>query len=194
LPTDDFLLCDLDQDSIIASTTPMALPQAIRQKLAHLLSVAVRLHLNRGVPLGPPAYIQECYPKNCFTADREVIASQRQPPGYGKFVGVRSLSFDEGGVDKPVESPIFNAFQHSMRQEEKELERFLYGSSNIATVKSIDGFPSFDPVKYTSTNSRPSSTALRDFTNHLRHPSNRGSGLWNNSFSRNSDRNVMSQD
>ena len=133
LPTDDFLLCDLDQDSIIASTTPMALPSTIRQKLAHLLSVAARLHLNRGVPIGPPAYIQECYPKNCFTIDREVIASTRQPPGYGKFVGLRSLSFEDGSIETPVESPIFNAFQYSMRQEEKELEQFLYGSTNLGT-------------------------------------------------------------
>jgi hypothetical protein len=187
LPTDDFLLCDLDQDSILASTTPMVLPTAIRQKLAHLLSVAAQLHLNRGVPIGPPAYIQECYPKNCFTIDRELIASKHQPPGYGKFVGLRSLSFEDGSVETPVESPIFNAFQHSMRQEEKELEQFLYGSTNIGTDKSFDSFPSFDPAKYASINSRPSSSTLRDFTAHLRHPSYRGSGLWNN---RNANRHV----
>jgi hypothetical protein len=170
----------------------MRLPTTIRQKLAHLLSVAARLHLNRGVPLGPPAYIQECYPKNCFTVDREAIAPKQKPPEYGKFVGLRSLSFEDGDVETPVESPIFDAFQHRMLQEEKELEQFLYGSSTIGTVKSIDSFPSFDPAKYAPINLRSSSATLRDFSAHLRHPSNRGSGMWNNSFGRNSERNVIS--
>ena len=140
--------------------------------------------------MGPPAYIQECYPKNCFTADREVISSKHQPAGYGKFVGLRSLSFEDGNIETPIESPIFNAFQHSMRQEEKELEQFLYRSTNMGTDKSINTFSVFDPAKYASINSRPSFSTLRDFTSQLRQPSNRGSGLWNNSFGRNSDRNV----
>jgi hypothetical protein len=173
----------------------MSLPPTIRQKLAHLLSVAARLHLSRGVPIGPPEYIRECYPKNCFTADRSVVTSERQPPGYGKFVGLRSLSFEDESYESiVVEPPIFNAFQHSIRQEEEELHQFLYrGNLNHRSVKSISSFTSFDPTMHTPRPSFSSTSTLRDLTAHLRHPSSiRGSGLWNNSFGRNSDRNVVS--
>src|SRR5205814_9499126 len=96
---------------------PMALPPMIRQKLGNFLAAAARLHLSRGVPVGPPAYVQECYPKNCFTADKSVISRKRSPPGYGKFVGLRSNSFENGNIETVVEPLIFNAFQHCIQQE-----------------------------------------------------------------------------
>lgn len=194
LPTDDFLMCDLDQDSVLFSSMPMGLPPMIRQKLGNLLAVAARLHLSRGVPVGPPAYIQECYPKNCFTADRSVISRKRYSPGYGKFVGLRSLSFDDETIETIVEPPIFNAFQHCTQQEEKELRQLFYRRKNHETVNSMNSFTSFDPARYASVNSRPSfsGSSLRDITANLHHPFNRGSGLWNNSFGRNSDRTVLS--
>lgn len=172
------------------SSKPMSLPPTIRQKFAHLLSLAARLHLNRGVPIGPPEYIQECYPKNCFTIDRSVITPKRQPPGYGKFVGLHSLSFEDGSNDAVAEPPIFNAFQYDIRQEEKELEQYLYGPTSHGHIKSINSFSSFDPTKYASRPSFSSTRSLRDLTAHLRHPSIRGSGVWNDSLRRNSDRNV----
>lgn len=192
LPSDDFLLCDLDQDSIMCSSTPMQLPPVIRQKLAHLLSLSARLHLTRGVPLGPPPYVQECYPKNCFTADRSVLSSKRKAAGYGRYVGVKSLSFGDGDVDGAIEPPVFNAFEFSSRQEDRDYRDFLHNQGN-ATVKSISSVSSFDPSKYTTiSSSRPSfssTSTLRDITASLRGPSNRASGMWG-SFGRNSEKSV----
>ena len=192
LPSDDFLLCDLDQDSIMCSSTPMQLPPVIRQKLAHLLSLSARLHLTRGVPLGPPPYVQECYPKNCFTADRSVLSSKRKAAGYGRYVGIKSLSFGDGDVDGAIEPPVFNAFEFSSRQEDRDYRDFLHNQGN-GTVKSISSVSSFDPSKYsTISSSRPSfssTSTLRDITASLRGPSNRASGMWS-SFGRNSEKSV----
>jgi hypothetical protein len=193
LPTDDFLLCDLDQNSVMVSATPLPLPSSIRQKLAHLLSVSVPIHLKRGVTFGPPPYIQECYPKNCFTADRAIVTSKRQPAGYSKFVGTHSLAFADT-PNPPAEPPVFNAFLYSTRQEERELREFLYGQ-NQKTVKSVNSVSSFDTAKYgtnASHTSRPSFSSgntLRDLTASLRGPNARKSGMWSGSFGRN-ERNV----
>lgn len=193
LPSDDFLLCDLDQDSIMCSSTPMQLPPVIRQKLAHLLSLSARLHLSRGVPIGPPAYIQECYPRNCFTADRSVLSSKRKPAAYGRYVGVKSLSFGDGDIDGAAESPVFNAFEFSSRQEDRDYRDFLHNVQGNGTVKSISSISSFDPSKYSTISpSRPSfssSSTLRDITASLRGPSNRASGMWG-SFGRSSEKSV----
>src|SRR5271163_4579988 len=57
-------------------------------------------------------YIRECYPQNCFTAtDRNLLSPHKQAPGYGKSVGLRSMSFADATFDPPGEPPVFNAFQ-----------------------------------------------------------------------------------
>jgi hypothetical protein len=179
------------------STRPMQLPPTTRHKLAHLLSLAARIHLTRGVSVGPPAYVQECYPKNCFTADRSVTSSTRQPATYGRFVGMRSLSFGDGSSDSPVNPPVFNAFEHTARQEDRELREFLCSPTSNGTVKSINSVMGFDSGKYaTVSSSRPSfssTSTLRDITASLRSPSNRASGMWG-SFGRNSEKNVCPLD
>jgi len=188
LPTDDFLICDLDQDSIIHSVAPPMLPSGLRQKLAHLLSLACRSHLSRGVPFGPPHYIKECYPAESFVCDRSVVTPIRQPPGYGRFVGLRSMSFADSTLDPPVHPPVFNGFEFSSRLEERSLREFL----GHGTVKSISSIQSLDPGKYATVNSRPSfssSNTLRDLTAGLRTPT-RASGFWGGSFGRNNEKNV----
>jgi hypothetical protein len=176
------------------SATPPPLPHSTRQKLAHLLSVSAPIHLKRGVPFGPPAYIQECYPKNCFTSANAVVSRKRQPAGYARYVGAHSLTY----ADTPNPSaapPVFNAFVYSARQEEQELREFLYGQ-NHKTAQSVSSLSTFDPGKYstnTSRTSRPSfssSNTLRDLTASLRGPNSRKSGMWGGSIGRN-DRNVQ---
>ena len=189
LPTDDFLLCDLDQDSVMFSTAPPLLPPTVRQKLAHLLSLSVRSHLSRGVPVGPPAYIRECYPENCFTAtDRTLLSPKKQPPGYGKFVGLRSISFADATFDPASEPPVFNAFQYSLHLDDKEFDSFLWGGGG--TVKSVTSVSSGRGGRHASQPSFSSGSTLRDIAANLRHPTQRGSGLWAGSFGRNSDKNV----
>lgn len=191
LPSDDFLMCDLDQNTVVFSSAPMPLPPIIRQKLAHLLSMSARIHLNRGVPTGPPAYVQECYPKNCFTIDRTVISSKPQPPDYGRFVGLRSFSFGDNSRDSRVDPPVFNAFPYCIKQEEKDLQEFLYGHPKNGKVRSVRSVSSSDPGKYTS--SRPSfssSSTLREAASSLRHQGSWGNGFWRSSFRRSTDKSV----
>ena len=202
LPTDDFVLCDLDQNSVMFSAQPPKLPSSTRQKLAHLLTISVPIHLKRGVPFGPPAYIQECYPKNCFTADRQVVSPNRQAAGYARFVGTHSLAFtDTPGnpvTTGPVEPPVFNAFMYSSRLEDRELQEFLFGQTH-RTMKSVSSVESFNTAKYPdsfntskySHSTQPSYSSghtLKDLTASLRGP-NRVSGMWGGSFGRN-ERNV----
>jgi len=188
IPTDDFLLCDLDQDSIVHAVAPPRLPPTLRQKLGNLLAMAAPLHLSRGIPTGPPAYIQECYPKNCFTINRDVISKKRMPADYGKYVGLRAAQFGDWSGDPPAKAPVFNAFQHMIRQEEKEMEAFFY-ASNASSMNSMNPFTSFDPSKYGTVSSTRSlqtkgggGSTIKNLTAHLRHPSS-GSGTWANSFS-----------
>ena len=195
LPTDDFLLCDLDQDSIVFSAGPAQLPPILRQKLGNLLAAAAPLHLSRGIPTGPPEYVKECYPKNCFTADKSVLTSRRSPARYGKFVGSRSVAFTDTSSEESAEPPVFNAFQYAMQQEESEYRSFVNAYGSNGTVKSINSVSSFDPSKYATVSSRPSfsgSNALRDMTASLRNPGTRASGLWP-SIGRSAERNVSSQ-
>ena len=170
------------------SNMPMPLPLIIRQKLAYHLSLSARMHLSRGVPLGPPAYIQECYPKNCFTADRTVVSPKYRQAAYGKFIGLKSVSFAEGSTDDPVEPPVFNAFENSVRIEEKELQEFLYGTTGRGTFRSISSLSSLHPSNYTNASQRRSFSngiPFRDLAGNLRNTSSRGSRIWGSSFNRN---------
>ena len=172
LPTDDIVLCDLDQNSIMFSATPMQLPWTARQKLMNLLSSAVSMHRNRGVQFGVPGYIQESYPKNCFTVDRHVLSAKRRSPEYRKFVGAHSLSF-RGiiNADSPVVPPVFNGFQHCIKEEESDMREFLYGYRGV------------DPVMATTPRqSYSNGCALRDINANLRNPSHRRSGIWRGPF------------
>jgi hypothetical protein len=194
LPADDFLLCDLDQDTIVHSQAPSRLPPTIRQKLGNLLAIAAPLHLSRGVPTGPPLYVQECFPRNCFTIQRDVIERSRRPAEYGKYIGLRTAAFGDFAGDVPAEPPVFNAFQHMIRVEEKEMEAYFY-ASNPGSIQSMSGFASFDPSKYSTVSSTRSlqsdgGNTIKGLTAHLRHPSS-GSGIWPSSFTRLSDRSVL---
>jgi hypothetical protein len=186
LPTDDFVLVDLDQDSVFGSAAGMRIPPVLRQKLGNLLAVAAPLHLSRGVPVGPPDYIKEAFPGNCFVVpQRELLSAKRAPAEYGRFVGLRTAQFSELPVGK-VEAPVFNAFRCATREEEREMEAFFY-ASNPGSMQSISSFSTFDSGKYGSVGSRASmqvaGNSIKGLTAHLRHPSS-GSGGWANSFSR----------
>jgi hypothetical protein len=103
------------------------------------------------------------------------------------------MSFGDGSSDSPVDPPVFNAFEHTARQEDRELREFLCSPTSNGTVKSINSVTGFDSGKYaTVSSSRPSfssTSTLRDITASLRSPGNRASGMWG-SFGRNSEKNV----
>src|SRR5687768_8196431 len=64
LPEEDFVLVDLDADSILSSNPPNLLPRAQRRKLISLLQLAAGHHNRYGVPVGPPNYAIETFPND----------------------------------------------------------------------------------------------------------------------------------
>ncbi|BFZ61804.1 hypothetical protein YB2330_002880 [Saitoella coloradoensis] len=113
LPEEDFVLCDLDNDLIVAPVQPSTLPAPQRRKLAHLLSLAAPLHLRYGVQKGPPPYAVSTFPNQSFVASAEVATSIRRPSTLSKLLLRNSATFGEPNVDYRPQEPVFNAFLQS---------------------------------------------------------------------------------
>lgn len=118
LPTDDFVLVDLDSDMIESTVRPTPLPRHQRRKLLSLLQMAAPHHSRCGVPTGPPAYAIETYPWDSYLSESSDTYSSKAPPtNLAKYVSLNSNAF--GATTAPPGShqpPIFNAFVHA-RQE-----------------------------------------------------------------------------
>src|SRR5204863_9054536 len=79
LPSDHFVLVDLDQDEIESTVRPTPLPRHQRRKLQALLQLAAPLHLRFGIRPGPPAYAAEAFPFDSFAAECPSIFSSKAP-------------------------------------------------------------------------------------------------------------------
>ncbi|KAJ2907156.1 DENN domain-containing protein [Zalerion maritima] len=111
LPDDDYVLVDLDQDTIDSTTQPVRLPRQFRRKLMSLLQAAAPHHLRYGVPTGPPPYAMEAYPYDAHCAENDTLFIERVTPStLGKWVTQSSTSFGQSDPDHEVRPPIFNAF------------------------------------------------------------------------------------
>ncbi|PGH20832.1 hypothetical protein AJ80_03459 [Polytolypa hystricis UAMH7299] len=110
LPSDDFVLVDLDQDEIESTARPTPLPRHQRRKLQSLLQLAAPLHQRYGVPPGPPAYAVEAFPFDSFPADNQAVFAPRASSTHlAKYVGLNSTSFGQDPAVTPP-PPVFNAF------------------------------------------------------------------------------------
>ncbi|KAH7094763.1 AEX-3 domain-containing protein [Paraphoma chrysanthemicola] len=114
-PEDDYVLVDLDNDSIVSNgPPPPALPRQQRRKLMALLQHSAPHHTRFGVPTGPPAYAVEAYPYDTFSSENPGVFSHKAHPStIQTYVGLNSTSF--GAVDGPQSSRplIHNAFLQS---------------------------------------------------------------------------------
>jgi len=111
LPEDDYVLVDLDKDTIDATSPSVNLPRQHRRKLLSLLQVAAPHKLRYGVATGPPPYAMEAFPYDAFSAENEsIFNSNTMPSSLGKWVTQNSSTFGE--LDQPdrIRPPIFNAF------------------------------------------------------------------------------------
>ncbi|WEW55526.1 hypothetical protein PRK78_000957 [Emydomyces testavorans] len=109
LPSDDFVLVDLDQDVIESTQRPTPLPRHQRRKLQSLLQLAAPLY-RFGVRPGPPAYAIETYPFDTIPAENASIYSPKATPTYlAKYVHLNSGSFGQDQDVTPA-PPIFNVF------------------------------------------------------------------------------------
>ncbi|OAA55950.1 hypothetical protein SPI_08157 [Niveomyces insectorum RCEF 264] len=111
LPEDDFVLVDLDKDSIEATHPPTHMPRQHRRKLCSLLQMAAPHRLRYGVPAGPPPYAIETFPYDAFSAENESLFNPTAPKStLGKWVTQNSANFGEHEPAGSLRLPIFNAF------------------------------------------------------------------------------------
>ncbi|KAH8888178.1 DENN-domain-containing protein [Thozetella sp. PMI_491] len=114
LPEDDYVLVDLDKDSIDATAPPVSLPKQHRRKLLSLLQIAAPHRLRYGVAAGAPPYAMEAYPYDAFSAENSTLFNATTPStGLGKWVSQNSASFGEPDPMESRHPPVFNAFAHS---------------------------------------------------------------------------------
>ncbi|KAI0539348.1 dDENN domain-containing protein [Xylaria digitata] len=111
LPDDDYVLVDLDKDTIDSTAQPVRLPKQIRRKLLSLLQLAAPHAIRCGVTSGPPPYAIESFPYDAFSAENNSLFHERaQPSTFAKWVAQSSSSFGEPEPKETVRVPVFNAF------------------------------------------------------------------------------------
>jgi len=114
LPDDDYVLVDLDKDTIDATNQPVRLPKQHRRKLMALLQLAAPHHLRFGVTTGPPPYAIESFPYDAFAAENEGLFNERTKPStLAKWVSQSSTTFGEAEPLEAIRPPIFNVFPHA---------------------------------------------------------------------------------
>ncbi|GKU00428.1 lustrin a [Fusarium langsethiae] len=111
LPEDDYVLVDLDKDTIDATSQPVRLPRQARRKLMSLLQVAAPHKLRYGVATGPPPYAMESFPYDAFSTENGTLFRSSTPKStLGKWVSQSSSGFGEPDPPNEIQPPIFNAF------------------------------------------------------------------------------------
>ena len=114
LPDDDYVLVDLDKDTIDSTSQPHRLPKQHRRKLMSLLQLGAPHHLRYGVTTGPPPYAIESFPYDAFSAENGSLFNEKPPAStLGKWVVQNSSSFGEPDPAEAMVTPVFNAFSHS---------------------------------------------------------------------------------
>jgi hypothetical protein len=114
LPEDDYVLVDLDKDTIDATSQPIRLPRQHRRKLMSLLQVAAPHKLRYGVTTGPPPYAMEAFPYDSFSSENASLFTSVAPPStLGKWVSQNSSSFADPDPPNEVLPPVFNGFSVS---------------------------------------------------------------------------------
>lgn len=114
LPEDDYVLVDLDKDTIDATSQPIRLPRQQRRKLLSLLQVAAPAKLRYGVATGPPPYAMETFPYDAFSAENSSIFSPTPPEGtLGKWASQNSSAFSEEESGVTGQPPLFNTFSQA---------------------------------------------------------------------------------
>ncbi|QQK44886.1 DENN domain-containing protein [Penicillium digitatum] len=118
LPTDDFVLVDLDNNMIESTIQPTSLPRHQRRKLLSLLQLAAPHHGRYQVPTGPPAYAIETYPWDSFMSENKASFTSKVPAtNLAKFVSLNSSAFGATAVmPGSYTPPIFNVFLHARNE------------------------------------------------------------------------------
>ncbi|KAI9734756.1 MAG: hypothetical protein M1818_006743 [Claussenomyces sp. TS43310] len=114
LPDDDYVLVDLDQDTINSTAAPIPLPRQQRRKLMSLLQLAAPHHNRCGVAIGPPPYAIESFPYDAFSSESPAIFTQNAPHStLSKYVSDNSTTYGEPEPNSVPRPSVFNAFLQS---------------------------------------------------------------------------------
>lgn len=118
MPTDDFVLIDLDNNMIESTIQPTPLPRHQRRKLLSLLQLSAPQHGRFHVPTGPPAYAVETYPWDSFMSENKATFTSKAPATHlAKYVGLNSSAFGSTAVAPgSFTPPIFNVFLHARNE------------------------------------------------------------------------------
>ncbi|OXV10823.1 hypothetical protein Egran_01414 [Elaphomyces granulatus] len=134
LPSDDFVLVDLDSNQIESTIRPTPLPRHQRRKLMSLLQLAAPHHSRYGVQPGPPAHAVEAFPFDSFPSENpSIFHSKAQPTHLARYVSLNSNSFGQDlGLTTSWSPPIHNVFLHA-RNELAHSRGFSRGSERPGT-------------------------------------------------------------
>ncbi|KAI0376155.1 DENN-domain-containing protein [Hypomontagnella monticulosa] len=114
LPEDDYVLVDLDKDTIDSTALPVRLPKQHRRKLLSLLQFSAPHALRYGVTTGPPPYAIESFPYDAFSAENGALFNEKAAPSaLYKWVAQNSSSFGEPEPAGTAKPPVFNSFLHA---------------------------------------------------------------------------------
>lgn len=162
LPDDDYVVVDLDQDTIDATSQPHRLPRQHRRKLHSLLQVAAPHTLRYGVSTGPPPYAIESFPYDSFSSENGSVFTAGAAAGtLGKWVSQNSSSFaDRIPVDQ-IHPPVFNTFTVSSADSGKTDRPGTSKSSRTSPQSSVSpASASFPPMPTTPLSRSDSGFAL----------------------------------
>jgi hypothetical protein len=162
LPDDDYVLVDLDQDTVEATTAPVSLPKQQRRKLFSLLQLAAPHHNKCGVPVGPPPYAIEAFPYDAFSSENEAIFTQNAPPNLlAKYVSQNSTTFGESDPKAARRPLVFNAFLQSKNDHTRVDRPSTSKSSKASPPSSVSpGSAHFPPLPTTPISRNDSGFAL----------------------------------
>jgi hypothetical protein len=164
LPDDDYVLVDLDEDTIEATSSPRTLPRQQRRKLVALLQLAAPHHNKCGVPVGPPPYAIETYPYDAFSSENRAIFTQNAPPStLAKYVNQNSTTFGEPDENAAKKVTVFNAFLQSKNDHTRVDRPSTSRSSKASPPPSLSpvsgSFPPLPPMPVARDNSSFNLTA-----------------------------------
>ncbi|KAK9245955.1 AEX-3 domain-containing protein [Lipomyces tetrasporus] len=119
LPEDDYVLCDLDADAIVSTSTPPFLPTAVRNKLQSLLSLSAPLHSRPfNVDHGTPRYVAEAFPDDVHVLmDADLMRQIPTPHRLNKLVAESSSAYHSADLDSVQHPPVVNVREFGTRSE-----------------------------------------------------------------------------
>lgn len=162
LPSDDYVLVDLDKDTIDSTQQPVRLPRQHRRKLQSLLQVAAPHKLRFGVNTGPPPYAMESFPYDAFSSENASLFNSKTPPStLGRWVSQSSTAFGEPDPPGVSQTPVFNAFAIATTDASKSDRPTTSKSSRTSPQSSVSPVSmNFPPMPTTPISRSDSGFAL----------------------------------